>query len=119
MIEALAERVNGNAFLVRKGRFVSTTLLVEVGETTWLISIDSGRIASVTRGPFVMPSWNFALRASADSWDKFWSEDPQPGFHDLFALIKRRLLTAEGDLHPFMANLFYFKGVFASVRAGK
>jgi hypothetical protein len=117
LIETLAARVNGDAALVRKGRFVDATVLLEVGETAWLIQIVGGRIASVVRGPFVMPTWTFAMRAPAEAWSRFWALEPEPGFHDLFALIKQRLLTVEGDLHPFMANLFYFKGVFAAPRA--
>jgi hypothetical protein len=119
MIETLPARVNGDAALMRRGRFVDTTFLLEVGETPWLITIAAGRVASVVKGPFAMASWTFALRAPADAWAKFWAADPEPGFHDLFALIKQRLLKAEGNLHPFMANLFYFKGVLGALREAR
>jgi hypothetical protein len=116
MIEALRERVNGDEALVRRGRFLTTTLLLEVGPTAWLIQIFEGRIASVTRGPFVMPSASFALRAPEEEWAKFWSSRPPPGSNDLMALIKRRALKAEGNLQVFMANLRYFKEVLAKLR---
>lgn len=119
MIETLAERVNSDAMLVKRGRFFSTTFLLEVGPTPWLIAITQGKIASVTRGPFVMPSWTFALRAPESEWQQFWAARPLPGSHDLMALIKRRVLKAEGDLHPFMANLRYFKEALAKLRAEK
>jgi hypothetical protein len=64
-----------------------------------------------------MASWTFALRAPAEAWARFWAAEPEPGFNDLFALIKQRLLKVEGDIHPFMANLFYFKGLLGSLRA--
>ncbi|MET0271906.1 MAG: hypothetical protein ABW360_02845 [Phenylobacterium sp.] len=118
MIDSLPARVNANAALVRRGRFVQTTFLLETGETAWLVTVDRGRIAEVQKGPFVMPRWTFALRASTEAWGKFWAANPEPGFHDLFALIKHRRLKAEGDLHPFMSNLFYFKGVLGSLREG-
>lgn len=116
MIDALAEAVNRREALVRRGRFVATRFLVEVGDEAWLVEVDKGRIAGVRKGPFVMPSWTFALRAPADAWAAFLAPQPKPGFHDLFALAKRRLLKVEGDLHPFMANLRYFKEVFAALR---
>jgi hypothetical protein len=116
MIEALKARVNDDEALVRRGRYLTTTFLLEVGETPWLISIFEGRIASVSRGPFVMPSSSFALRAPAEEWEKFWSHRPPPGSNDLMALIKRRVLKAEGDLHVFMANLRYFKDALAKLR---
>jgi hypothetical protein len=118
MIETLPARVNSDARLVHRGRFVDTTFLLEVGATAWLITVVKGEIAEVVKGPFVMPRWTFALRASAEAWAKFWAAEPEPGFHDLFALIKQRVLKAEGDLHPFMANLFYFKGVLGALREG-
>jgi hypothetical protein len=115
-MEQLAQLVNANDRLVWRGRFVDTTFLVEVGDVSWLIRISAGRITSVTRGPFVMPAWTFALRATCETWEQFWSVNPQLGFHDLFALLKRRTLRMEGNLHPFMSNLLYFKDVMATLR---
>jgi hypothetical protein len=116
MIEALKERVNDDPVLVRRGRFLTTTFLLEVGAAAWLITIHEGRIVSVTAGPFVMPSSAFALRAPAEEWAKFWSNRPPPGSNDLMALIKRRVLRAEGDLQVFMAHLRYFKEALAKLR---
>jgi hypothetical protein len=117
MIEALRQQVNDDAGLVRRGRYLTTTFLLEVGETAWLIAIHEGRVASVTRGPFVMPSSAFALRAPEAEWRKFWSVRPPPGSNDLMALIKRRVLKVEGDLRVFMANLRYFKEALGKLRA--
>ena len=116
MIEQLQQRVNSDAALTRRGRFLTTTFLLEVGTVQWLIGIVEGKIASVAQGPFVMPSWSFALRASQDEWQKFWSANPVPGSNDLMALIKRRVLKSEGDLQIFMANLRYFKESLEKLR---
>ena len=116
MIETLKARVNGDEGLVRRGRFLTTTFLLEVGQTGWLISIFEGKVVSVTSGPFVMPSWAFSLRAPEQEWEKFWSFRPPPGSNDLMALIKRRVLKAEGNLQIFLANLRYFKEALAKLR---
>jgi hypothetical protein len=116
MIETLKQRVNADDGLVRRGRYLTTSFLLETGQAAWLIAIYQGRIVSVTPGPFVMPSATFTLRASEDEWDRFWSPRPPPGSHDLMALIKRRVLGAEGDLQVFMANLRYFKEALAKLR---
>ncbi|WGS23319.1 MULTISPECIES: hypothetical protein [unclassified Bradyrhizobium] len=116
MIETLKERVNRDAGLVRRGRFLTTTFLLEIGRTAWLIAIHEGRIGSVTKGPFVMPSSCFALRTSEAEWDRFCEHRPPPGSNDLMALIKRRVLKAEGDLQVFMANLRYFKEALGKLR---
>ncbi|WP_407151855.1 hypothetical protein [Bradyrhizobium sp. ORS 86] len=116
MIETLKERVNGDAGLVRRGRYLTTTLLLEIGKTAWLIPIHEGRVVSVTKGPFVMPSSCFVLRTSETEWNKFCEQRPPPGSNDLMALIKRRVLKAEGDLKVFMANLRYFKDALGKLR---
>lgn len=116
-MEALAALVNGNERLVHRGRYVDTQFLIEVGDVAWLVTIRSGRVVAVRRGPFVLPSWTFALRAAREEWERFWQPLPQPGSHDLLAMLKRRVLRIEGELHPFMANLLYFKDVLASLRS--
>lgn len=118
MLENLQHGVNRKDALVRRGRFVDVTMMIEIGATPWLVRIVEGRVASIAKGPFVMPSWTFALRATEDTWATFWREDPPPGLHDIMALIKKRLLRVDGDIHIFMANLRYFKEALATVRAG-
>jgi pimeloyl-ACP methyl ester carboxylesterase len=116
MIERIPELVNADANLVRRGRFLSTTFLMEIGDKGYLVKIIEGRIVSVTPGPFVTPNYSFALRAPRDEWELFWTKVPPPGHHDIFALFKRGKLTIEGDLHPLMANLLYIKDVLAAQR---
>ena len=70
----------------------------------------------MTPGPFITPDYSFALRASRSVWEKFWQPLPPLGFTDIFALVKQKLMRVEGDIHPFMANLLYFKDVIASPR---
>lgn len=116
MIEMLPDRVNADPWLVHRGRFLDTRFLVESGTDGWLVSIHQGRIESIHKGPFVMPRWTFALRASPETWAEFRKPTPKPGFHDLMAMIKFRTLRLEGDQHPFMSNLLYFKDVMSLLR---
>ena len=116
MLEHLAARVNGDTNLVRRGKHVNTTFLIAIDNADHLVRVTEGRIVSINPGPFITPNYSFALRASRDSWEKLWSEKPLPGFTDIFALVKKKLLRIEGDLHPFMSNLIYFKGVIAAAR---
>ena len=119
MLDNLQQRVNSDTWLVHRGRFVNTDFLFEALPDAWLVSIREGRIMAVRGGPLVMPSWTFALRATAETWATFWQPSPPPGFHDLIAMLKFRTLKIEGDPYPFMSNLLYFKDVIASVRGGK
>jgi hypothetical protein len=119
MLEDLAAGVNGDANLVRRGKHVNTAFLIAIDNTDHIVRIEHGRIVSITRGPFITPNYSFALRASRDAWDKLWSPTPIPGYNDIFALVKKKLLRIEGDLHPFMSNLLYFKGVLAAASGAR
>ena len=117
MLEQLAGLVNDDAALVRRGRHLSGVFLVEARpRRSWLVHVLRGRIEKVEEGPFVMPSWRFALRADEANWRRFWQPRPAPGDHDLLALVRRGLMTFEGDLQPLMANLLYIKGVLEAPR---
>jgi hypothetical protein len=116
VLEQLAELVNADVGLVRRGRYLSTTFLVETGATAWLVSVHEGRVTRVERGPFLMRAWSFAVRASEEAWQRFWAPVPAAGWHDLFAMTKGGQATVEGDLRPLMANLRYVKDVLAKPR---
>jgi hypothetical protein len=114
MLDHLAARVNADANLVRRGKHVNTSFLIAIDTADHIVRIEHGRIVSVTPGPFITPNYSFVLRAARESWEKLWSVAPIPGYTDIFALVKKKLLRIEGDLHPFMSNLLYFKGVIAA-----
>ena len=116
MLEQLAERVNADANLVRRGRHVETTFMLAIDDAYHLIRVSEGRIVSIKPGPFITPNFSFALRASRDSWEKLWSTQPLAGFTDIFALVKKKLLRIAGDLDQFMSYLLDFKGVLAAAR---
>jgi hypothetical protein len=116
VFERLSAWVNADAALVRRGRYLSTTFLIEVGEVAWLVTVHEGRVTRVERGPFLMRDWAFAVRASEEVWRRFWQPTPAPGFHDLFALTKGGHARVEGNLVPLMANLRYVKDLLAQPR---
>lgn len=114
--ESFSAVVDRDPSLAHRGRFVRTTFLLGVGGEDHLIEVLDGRVTQVAAGPLVMPRWTFALRAPASEWEAFWRPVPPPGSNDLFALRRRGVLQIEGDLHPFMANLRYFKELLGGLR---
>ena len=113
MFERLPDLVDADAGLVRRGRFLTATFLVEVGPTAYLIHVVHGRVTRVERGPFLMREYAFAIRASEEAWGRFWEPVPAPGYHDVFAMAKAGHARIEGDLVPLMANLRYVKDLLA------
>jgi hypothetical protein len=116
VIDRLAALVNDDPAIVRWGRGMNETFMVEVGETQFLLTVREGRIEKVEKGPFVQRTWRFAIRAGRESWDKFWQKPPAPGWHDLFGLLRRGDVAFEGDQRVLMAYLQYVKLVLAAPR---
>ena len=115
-VEALPELVNGDDRLVHRGRFLSAEFMIELGGRPFHVSIERGRIVRLDRAALPLRPWRFAIRGDDEGWRRFWRAIPEPPFHDIFALTRHAGFRIEGDLHPFMANLLYFKDVLAAPR---
>lgn len=117
-LEELAVRVNQNLGLVRRGRFINLEFLLGIGDEAHFLRIADGQLVSVTAGPLLLRPWRFAIHIEDDAWGKFCHGLPSPGYHDLFAMTKLGVARIEGEIHPFMANLRYFKELLAMARQG-
>jgi hypothetical protein len=116
LIEHLPDLVNGDSSIVRWGRGMNETFMVEVGERHFFVSVEDGYVRKVEKGPFVQRSWRFAIRARQECWDQFWKKTPEPGWHDLFALLRRGDVRFEGDQRVLMAYLLYVKLLLEACR---
>jgi len=112
----LTEASSHDPALTERGRFVTLEIQLLVGSQGYFVRIVEGRVAGIEEGPRRMRSCAFVIAAAAEAWGKFWTATPPPWYHDLFAMNKKGLLTIEGNLHPFMANLQYFKDLLALPR---
>lgn len=119
IVARLPDLVNGDADLVRRGQRLTTTFLLAVDDAEYLVHVAAGRLAAVERGPFLLRSWSFAVRAPGEAWARFWQPVPEPGYHDLFAMKKLGVARVEGDLWPLMAHLRYLKDVLATPRRAR
>jgi hypothetical protein len=102
--------------LQTRGRFLDCDCRLGPMEQPFFVAIRAGRILEFTAQVPLMRSWRFSYRATSLAWSEYWQPMPKPGFHDLLALSKRGEAVLEGDLHPFMAHLQYFKDLLALPR---
>jgi hypothetical protein len=114
---AIPRWLEADADLIRAGEWLNVDCLLGPIGKPWLVSIRLGRITAMSAAPKLMPSWRFAYTASAAAWTEYWRPEPKPGWHDLLALTKRGEASLEGDLHPFMTHLQYFKDLLALPRS--
>jgi hypothetical protein len=117
LIERLEELVNGNAALVRRGRYVSLAFLWGIGDDDYIVEIARGRVVSVDKRTLATNSGHFTVRAPAEVWAEFWKPLPKRNHHDLFSMLSVGLAEIDGDVAPLMQNLQYFKDLLAVPRA--
>ena len=102
--------------LVTRGRFLDCDCRLGLIDRPFFVSIRAGCIVEFTAQPALMRSWRFSYRATPAAWREYWQPMPKAGWHDLLALTKRGEAVVEGELHPFMTHLQYFKDLLALPR---
>ncbi len=112
-MQALPEAVADDASLRRIGRWCTVECMLAVGDSHYHLSIERGQVTSVVRGPLRMRPWAFAVRAERETWLRFWSPAPPPGFNDVFAMTSRGHAQIDGDVGPLLEHLRYLKAVIA------
>ncbi|MCI5041217.1 MAG: hypothetical protein MRY81_16220 [Donghicola eburneus] len=110
-------RLEATPHLQRLGRLFSETVLIEIDGNEFYLSFEKGRLVSVVEGPSRKTPWRFAFRTDANALNKFWEARPEPGFHDLFGLVKIGRGQIDGDILSLVKNLRFFKEVLTLARA--
>ena len=116
MFKSLIDNNEKRGQLSMMAQYLNTCFMISTIENEYLVNIEKGVVKNVEEGPFVMPSYVFKLTAPKNEWLKFLQQTPQPGSHDIIAMLRRKVLKFEGDLHPLMSHLLYFKLLLASLR---
>jgi len=111
MIDDLPALAQAEPWLARRGRYIDMDFLVQVGASEKLVRVREGRVERVESGPFLGRSWTFAIRGNEEAWRDFWKPVPPPHRQDLMGLVRARLVTIEGNLQPFFANLLWIKAL--------
>ena len=91
---------------------MNDTFMVEVGDEQYLLTVTDGKLA-VEKG---RSSCARGASRSARRRGRVLAEPPAPGWHDLFALLRRGDVKFEGDQRVLMAYLLYVKLVLAAPR---
>ena len=110
-------RLRETPHLLRIGCLFSETVLVEVDGNEVYLTFEKGHLVAVVPGPSRRTPWRFALRTDAEALTKFWETRPEPGFHDIFGLVKIGRGRIDGDILCLVKNLRFFKDVMALGRA--
>ena len=109
-------RINSNQDLLKRGKWVNLTFTFGIENTDYLIEIINGKVNSIKKRVLLTKSGVFRIHGQSLSWEKHWLKNPPRDYHDIFAMLAKKIIILEGDLTPFIQNLQYFKDLIASNR---
>lgn len=115
-LEAMRARLEATPHLRRLGRLFTDTVLLKIGEDEYYLGFEKGALTGIAAGPSRKTPWRFALVTDAEALEKFWQPLPEPGFHDIFGLVKIGRARIEGDILALVRNLRFFKEFMALPR---
>lgn len=99
------------------GKFYSCSFLLDMEEHQVQVLMHRGKVEEVLVDPGPLDErYQFALRASAETWRKFAEETPEPMYHGIWSASFQRDLSLEGDLLVLMQNLRCFTRQFELLR---
>jgi hypothetical protein len=104
--DAFTRASNEDPEIQAHGKYFTCSYLLDMSEHTFVVVVQSGRVAqlAVDPGPLDVP-YQFAIRASAETWRGFGVPVPAPMFHGIWAASFQRDMRLEGDLLVLMQNL--------------
>jgi hypothetical protein len=104
--EAFRTATNEDPEIQAHGKYFTCSYLLDMTEHTFVVRMVSGRVAelAVDPGPLDVP-YQFAIRASAETWRNFGVPVPAPMYHGIWAASFQRDMRLEGDVLVLMQNL--------------
>ncbi len=116
IITQIIQGVNGDAALVRRGRYVNLTFQLGIDNHNYLVTVDNGRLTDIQPRLLSTETGVFSVRAKSEHWHKFWLPVPPRDYQDLFSMLPKQYAQIDGNVLPLMQNLQYFKDVLACGR---
>jgi hypothetical protein len=116
-VDEFQRATNEDPELQAHGKYYSCSYMLDMKEHQVQVVMHAGKVEEILVDPGPLDRrYQFALRASAESWRKFSEETPEPMYHGIWAASFQRDLSLEGDLLVLMQNLRCFTRQFELLR---
>ena len=104
-MERYRERVNEDPEMAVIGDWFSLDFKLSFEGSAWLLSVREGRIEDIVHRPRFDRPARFTISAPMRVWTKFIRPDPEPLYHDFFAMLMRvPEFEIDGDSLAAMQN---------------
>lgn len=98
------------------GKYYTCTFMFDMGERKAIIEMHDGKVKRINTDPQPLDPYDFALRASPETWREFAQPMPRPMYHGIWSASFRQDLRLEGNLLVLMQNLRNFTVQFELLR---
>lgn len=104
--DAFAEASNTDPEIQAHGKYFTCSYLLDAAERRYVVEVQSGRVVDVAVDPGPLDvAYDFAIRASAETWRGFGEPVPAPMYHGIWAATFQRDMRLEGKVLVLMQNL--------------
>ena len=87
------------------GGWFTTAFSLASGDTRCIVRFERGRIVETIASPRIDVRCAFGFRANPEIWNRFFKKEPEPLYHDFFAMLMRVPgFVIEGDTLVAMQN---------------
>ena len=97
-------------------KYYSCSFMFDMEKAKVIIEMRDGKVKSINTNPGPLDPYDFALRASANTWKEFSQPIPKPMYHGIWSASFLRDLKIEGNHLVLMKNLRNFTVQFEILR---
>ena len=88
-LKRFEERLNMDQEMAVIGDWFTVSMSLSCGEERRVLRFERGRLVRTVLTPKLDAPCAFGFRASPEIWGRFFSDPPEPLYHDVFAMLMR------------------------------
>ena len=110
------ELTNSDETIKAMSKYYTCSFMFDMETVKVIIEMHDGKIKNINTKPAPLDPYDFALRASVQTWQEFGKPIPKPMFHGIWSASFQRDLKIEGNHLVLMQNLRNFTVQFELLR---
>ena len=107
---------NSDETIGAMAKYYSCSFMFDMEKAKVIIEMHDGKVKNINTNPGPLDAYEFALRASANTWKEFSHPMPKPMYHGIWSASFRKDLKIEGNHLVLMKNLRNFTVQFELLR---
>ena len=110
------EATNSDETIGAMAKYYSCSFMFDMEKAKIIIEMHDGKVKNINTNPGPLDPYDFALRASANTWKEFSQPMPKPMYHGIWSASFRKDLKIEGNHLILMKNSRNFTVQFELLR---